>query len=305
MSITLICLVIDDYIIPKKYKKEVINLSLVNMSKLLLEAQEKNYGIGAFSVANMEMVLGAIKAAEELKSPIILQVAQVRLPFSPLRVFGPLMIAASKAAKVPVAVHLDHGLDIETVKEALELGFTSVMIDASMLPIDENIAIVQRVKELAEKYGADVEAEVGQLAGSEDGSVDHEMLYSNPDEVEKLYRKTKLEAIALSIGNAHGLYKNEPKLNFSVLEEARRRVPVPLVLHGGSGISDADFRKCIAGGIRKINVATATFLAVEKAVREYCDGEKHDYFSMSMTMVNGAYENVSRHIKVFQSDNKV
>lgn len=305
MSTTLIGLVINDEITPKNIKKEVINLSLVNMSKLLLEAQDKNYGVGAFSVANMEMVLGAIKAAEELKSPIILQVAQVRLPYSPLKIFGPLMIAASKAAKVPVAVHLDHGLDIETVKIALELGFTSVMIDASMLPIDENISLVKTVKELADKYGADVEAEVGQLAGSEDGSVDHEMLYSNPDEVEKLYLKTNLDAIALSIGNAHGLYKSEPKLNFTVLEEARKKVPVPLVLHGGSGISDEDFRKCIAGGIRKINVATATFLAVENAVREYCTGEKRDYFSLSNAMVNGAYENVSRHIKVFQSDHKV
>jgi fructose-bisphosphate aldolase, class II len=275
------------------------------MSKLLKDASVNHYGVGAFSVANMEMVLGAIQAAEEFKSPIILQVAQVRLPYSPLKVFGPLMIAAAKAAKVPVAVHLDHGLDIDTIKLALELGFTSVMIDASALPIDENIAMVLKVKVLADQYGADVEAEVGQLAGSEDGSVDHEMLYSDPEEVLKLYTKTNLDAIALSIGNAHGLYKKEPKLNFKILEEARKRVPIPLVLHGGSGISDEDFRKCIAGGIRKINVATATFLSVEEAVRQYCKEEKRDYFSMSKAMVCGSYANVSRHIKVFQSDNKV
>ncbi|MFA9378623.1 MAG: class II fructose-bisphosphate aldolase [Lachnotalea sp.] len=280
-------------------------MSLVNMSKLLKEAEGKNYGVGAFSVANMEMVIGAIKAAEELNSPIILQVAQVRLPYSPLMVFGPLMIAAAKASTVPVAVHLDHGLDIKTVKQALELGFTSVMIDASMLPIDENISLVQKVKEIANNYGADVEAEVGQLAGSEDGSVDHEMLYSNPDDVEKLFKSTKIDAIALSIGNAHGLYKKEPKLNFKVLEDARKKVSIPLVLHGGSGISDEDFRKCIAGGIRKINVATATFLSVEKEVRDYCKGENQDYFAMSAAMVLGAYKNVSRHIKVFQSNNRV
>jgi fructose-bisphosphate aldolase class II len=275
------------------------------MSKLLKDASANNYGVGAFSVANMEMVLGAIQAAEELNSPIILQVAQVRLPYSPLKVFGPLMMAAAKASTVPIAVHLDHGLDIGTIKEALDLGFTSVMIDASTLPIHENIALVQKVKELADKYGADVEAEVGQLAGSEDGSVDHEMLYSDPDEVEKLYVKTHLNAIALSIGNAHGLYKSEPKLNFTILEEARKRVPIPLVLHGGSGISNEDFRKCIAGGIRKINVATATFLSVENAVRQYCKGENMDYFLMSKSMVQGAFENVSRHIKVFQSDNRI
>lgn len=274
------------------------------MSVLLKEAEKGNYGIGAFSVANMEMVLGVIRAAEELRSPVILQVAQVRLPYSPLKVFGPLMVAAAKEANVPVAVHLDHGLDMETVKLALELGFTSVMIDASQLPIDENIWLVQKVKKLADEYGSDVEAEVGQLAGSEDGSIDHEMLYSDPEEVEKLYQKTKLDAIALSIGNAHGLYKKEPKLNFKILAEAHNRVPVPLVLHGGSGISDEDFRKCIAGGVRKVNVATASFLSVENEVREYCKGEKHDYFTMSAAMVKGTYENVSRHIKVFQSDNK-
>lgn len=279
-------------------------MPLVNMSQLLKDAQRGNYGIGAFSVANMEMVMGAIKAAEELMSPIILQIAQVRLPYSPLSMIGPLMVAAAEAAKVPVAVHLDHGLDLEVVKQALDLGFTSVMIDASQLPIKENIAIVKQVIEIAKPYGASVEAEVGQLAGSEDGSVDNEMLYSDPDEVEELYKNTKLDAIALSIGNAHGLYKQEPKLNFSILDQVRERVSVPLVLHGGSGISDADFRKCIAGGIRKLNVATATFISVEKAVREYTEGEKKDYFQMSSAMVQGAYENVSKHIKIFQSDNK-
>lgn len=279
-------------------------MPLINMSKLLQDAQKGNYGIGAFSIANMEMVMGAIKAAEELRSPIILQIAQVRLPYSPLSIIGPLMVAAAKSATVPVAVHLDHGLDLKTVHQALEIGFTSVMIDASQLPLDQNISLVQKVKEIADHYGAAVEAEVGQLAGSEDGSVDHEMLYSNPDEVEKLYQSTKLDAIALSIGNAHGIYKHEPKLNFKILEEAQKRVPVPLVLHGGSGISDEDFRQCIAGGIRKLNVATATFLSVENAVRNYCKNEKRDYFLMSDAMVQGAYDNVSRHIKIFQSENK-
>lgn len=283
--------------------KEVINMPIVNMSKLLKSAQKDNYGVGAFSIANMEMVMGAIKAAEELRSPIILQIAQVRLPYSPLGLIGPLMVAAAESATVPVAVHLDHGLTIDTVKQALDLGFTSVMIDASHLPIEQNIQMVQKVKELADRYGSDVEAEVGQLGGSEDGSVDNEMLYSNPDEVELLYQNTKLDAIAISIGNAHGIYKNDPKLNFTILKKTKERVPVPLVLHGGSGISDDDFRKCIAGGIKKLNVATATFLSVENAVRNYCKYEKKDYFVMSNAMVQGAYDNVSRHIRIFQSNN--
>lgn len=279
-------------------------MSLVNMKELLLKAQKEHYGVGAFSVADMEMIMGVIKAAEERKSPAILQIAQVRLPYSPLSFIGPMMISAAEHASVPIAVHFDHGLDYEVIKEALDIGFTSVMIDASQLPIDKNIETVIKVIELAKKYGAAVEAEVGQLAGSEDGSTEQQMYYSNPLEVKELYEKTGVDAIALSIGNAHGLYKSEPKLNFKILEESRKLVPVPLVLHGGSGISDDDFRACIKGGIHKVNIATANFLATEAGARKYCSGEKRDYFALSHSMMSGMYENVVRHMDVFGSAGK-
>ncbi len=279
-------------------------MSIINMSKLLKKAEDEFYGIGAFNVANMEMIMGAVQAAEELKSPIILQVAQVRLPYSPLHILGPMMVAAAKASTVPIAVQLDHGMDLETIKQALDIGFSSVMIDASHLPIEENIRMVQKVKEMSRAYEATVEAEVGQLGGSEGDAVDQAMLHSDPLHVEMLYQNARPDAIALSIGNAHGLYKQEPHLQFDLLLEAKKKVPIPLVLHGGSGISDEDFRKCIAGGMRKINIATATFHSVEHAVRGYCQKEEINYFKMSNAMVQGAYENVYRHIKVFQSDNK-
>ncbi len=279
-------------------------MSLVSMSTILSRAEKENYGVGAFSVANMEMVMGAIQAAEECSSPIILQVAQVRLPYSPLDLFGPLMLAAAKKAKVPVAVHFDHGLEIQAIHDALELGFTSVMIDASHLPLDQNIELVKKVKKLADRYGASVEAEVGQLGGSEDGSVDHKMFFSDPREVKLLHEHTGVDAIALSIGNAHGLYKDEPKLKFGILEETKQIVQVPLVLHGGSGISAEDFRKCIRLGIRKINIATANFLSVEAAAREHCREDKRDYFSLSAAMVQGMKKNVIEHIKIFQSNER-
>ncbi len=274
-------------------------MSLVPMKDILLKAEEGKYGVGAFSVADMEMILGAVKAAEELDQPLILQIAQVRLPFSPLDKIGPMMLAAAKNAKVPVAVHFDHGLDIDVIREALELGFTSVMIDASKCPLDENIRLTSRVKKLAEGYGATVEAEVGQLGVSEDGTGDSSKIHSDPMEVKRLYEETGADAIALSIGNQHGFYKAEPKLNFEILKEADELVPVPLVLHGGSGISDEDFRKCISLGITKINVATATFCAVRDAAKEYLKNEKTDYFSMSNAMMMGAYENIRRHMQVF------
>ncbi len=279
-------------------------MSLVSLSNILSRADREDYGVGAFSVANMEMVMGAIQAAEECSSPIILQVAQVRLPYSPLHMLGPMMLAAARKASVPVAVHFDHGLDVKAIHEALELGFTSVMIDASHLPIDQNIELVKEVKKLADRYGASVEAEVGQLGGSEDGSVDHTMYLSDPGEVKLLYEHTGVDAIALSIGNAHGLYKEEPNLKFEVLEETKKIVPVPLVLHGGSGISAEDFRRCIRLGIRKINIATANFLSVETSARQYCSEDKRDYFSLSASMVEGMKRNVVEHINIFQSKDR-
>ena len=280
-------------------------MALVTMKELLKKAQAGNYGVGAFSCANMEIVMGIIKAAEALKAPIILQVAQVRLPYLPLSIFGPLMVAAAKNAEVPVAVHLDHGLDMDHMQQALDLGFTSVMIDASHDTIDENIRKVKEVKALADKFGATVEAEVGQVGGSEDGSVDIAMMYSDVKDIVRIYEETGLDALAIAIGNAHGFYKETPKLNFEILKEAASKVPIPLVLHGGSGISDDDFRTCIKNGIRKVNVATSTFASTTAAVAEYMSGvEKPEYFAMSKTMMEGAYENVHRLIKVFGSDGK-
>ncbi|TAH72116.1 MAG: ketose-bisphosphate aldolase [Anaerolineaceae bacterium] len=279
-------------------------MPLVQMSSLLSKADTENYGVGAFSVGNMEMIMGAIRAAEEVNSPLIIQIAQARLPYSPLHMIGPMMISAAEKARVPVAVHFDHGLDVDVIGQALDLGFTSVMIDASHLPIDQNIEEVGKVKELADRYGASVEAEVGQLGVDESGIETLGNFYSDPYEVKKLYEKTNVDAIALSIGNAHGLYKKEPKLNFQLLNETKKLVSLPLVLHGGSGISQEDFRKAISLGIRKVNIATANFMSVEQEARNYCKDTKRDYFNLSSRMEKGMYLNVLKHIRIFQSMGK-
>lgn len=279
-------------------------MSLVQMKSLLSQAEAENYGIGAFSVGNMEMVMGAIRAAEEERSPLIIQVAQGRLPFSPLHMIGPMMVSAAEKSSVPVSVHFDHGLDIDVIKQALDIGFTSVMIDASHLPINQNIELVGKVKDLADRYDATVEAEVGQLGVDESGNKTEGTFYSDPYEVKKLYESTNVDAIALSIGNAHGLYVKEPKLNFELLEKTKNMVAVPLVLHGGSGISQKDFRKAINLGIRKVNIATANFMAVEQEARNYCKEEKRDYFKFSSGMEKGMYNNVLEHIRIFQSMGK-
>ena len=275
-------------------------MALVKMKDLLKRAEEKNIGCGAFSVVNMEMVKGAIRAAEELNTPIILQIAEVRLKNSPLHLMGPMMVQAAKEAKVDVAVHLDHGLTFETVDKALELGFTSVMLDASTLPFEENIAKVKTVVEKARKYGATVEAELGLVGGSEDGSCDHGIRCTDPDDAVVYARETGIDALAVAIGNAHGNYPVAPTLAFDVLEKIHEKVDIPLVLHGGSGITDKDFQRAISLGIRKVNIATASFNSLTAHVEKYmASTDKHNFFDLNEAMVQGTYENVKRHILVF------
>ena len=275
-------------------------MALVKMKDLLKRAEEKNIGCGAFSVGNMEMVKGAIRAAEELNTPIILQIAEVRLKNSPLHLMGPMMVQAAKEAKVDVAVHLDHGLTFETVDKALEFGFTSVMLDASTLAFEENIAKVKTVVEKARKYGATVEAELGLVGGSEDGSCDHGIRCTDPDDAVVYARETGIDALAVAIGNAHGNYPVAPTLAFDVLEKIHEKVDIPLVLHGGSGITDKDFQRAISLGIRKVNIATASFNSLTAHVEKYmASTDKHNFFDLNEAMVQGTYENVKRHILVF------
>ena len=214
-------------------------MALVKMKDLLLRAQKENKGCGAFSVGNMEMVKGAIKAAEELDTPIILQIAEVRLDHSPLHLMGPMMLEAARNAKVDVAVHLDHGLKFETIKKALEnllaVQIYPVMLDASRDSFEENIEKTKKVVELAAKYGATVEAELGLVGGSEDGKSDHGIRCTNPEDAKIFCEKTGIDALAVAIGNAHGDYPVAPQLEFGVLEEIHDKTGIPLVLHGGSG----------------------------------------------------------------------
>lgn len=276
-------------------------MALVTMKELLTQAQQARRGVGAFSVGNMEMVKGAIQAAEELDTPVILQIAEVRLKHSPLHLMGPMMVQAAREAKVDVAVHLDHGLTMEIVQKALDLGFTSVMFDSSTYPFEENITRTKAVVNLAAKYGATVEAELGLVGGSEDGSSDHGIRCTDPADAKRFCEETGVDALAVAIGNAHGNYPVAPQLAFDVLEEIHRETGgLPLVLHGGSGITDEDFRRAILLGIVKVNIATASFDCLTEKVSAYMRTEgKHNYFALNEAMVAGVYENVRHHIQVF------
>lgn len=270
------------------------------MKTLLENAEKNNIAVGAFSVGNMEMVMGAVAAAEELNMPIILQIAECRLKNSPLELMGPMMISAAKNSKVDIAVHLDHGLRFETVQKALQMGFTSVMFDGSLLPIADNIQAVKKVRAEADKYGATVEAELGVVGGNEGEGKSHEILCTNPDDAKLFCDETNVDALAVAIGNAHGNYPVLPNLRFDVLDDINNMVETPLVLHGGTGITDEMFQQAIMLGVRKVNIATASFDNLAKYALEYCQPrEKANYFELSSQMAEGVYENVKRHIKVF------
>ena len=278
---------------------------LVNMKELLKDAQDGNYAVGSFSVANMEMVLGVLKAARELSAPVILQIAEVRLKQSPLEIIGPLMVAAAENADTPVAVHFDHGKTEEKIKQALDLGFTSVMFDGSHLPLDENIATTKRIIDIAGKYNASVEAEIGCVGGSEDGSEDIAINCTKPQDAVRFEAETGVDALAIAIGNAHGNYKDVPKLRFDILQKVNEMTNTPLVLHGGTGISPDDFVKCSKNGIKKINIATATFDCVEQSVRQaYEQDAVNGYYDLHLAEIDGAYQNAKKHIMIFGSNNK-
>lgn len=275
-------------------------MPIVKMNDVLNWAEENNCAVGAFSVGNMEMVIGAIKAAEEMNTPVIIQIAEKRLKQSPMHLMAPMMVSAAKNAKVPVAVHLDHGLTMECINSALEYGFTSVMLDGSLLPFEDNVSLTQTVKEQADKYNASVEAELGVVGGNEGDSAEHKILCTDPAKAYEFCEKTNIDCLAVAIGNAHGNYPVLPDLRFDVLEEINNTVDTPLVLHGGTGITDDMFRRAISLGIRKINIATASFDALANAAKEYTSSaEKPDYFTLSPDMADAVYANVKRHINIF------
>ena len=276
-------------------------MPLVPMKKLLLDAEKQQKAVGAFSVGNMEMVRGALRAAEARQEPIILQIAEKRLMHSPLELMAPMMVSAAEHASVDIAVHLDHGLTLDCIDKALGYGFSSVMLDASLLPFEENIAVTKTVVEKAAAYGATVEAELGVVGGNEGDSAEHIIQCTDPKKAAVFVNTTGVDALAVAIGNAHGNYPVLPSLRFDVLEEIHKAVRVPLVLHGGTGITAEMFRQCISLGVRKINIATASFDSLAQYAKAYCDNkpEKPNYFELSACEVEGVYQNVKKHIEIF------
>mgnify|MGYP000468802987 CR=1 FL=1 len=231
---------------------------LVDAASLLRQAARGGWAVGAFNCNNMEILQAIIRAAEAENAPVIVQASQGAIKYAGLEYIAAMALYAARAARVPVAVHLDHGTSFEQVVRCLRAGFTSVMIDGSHLPLGDNIALTRRVVEVARPVGVSVEAELGRIGGAEDDiSVEErEAFFTDPDEAAYFVRETQVDSLAVAIGTVHGRYKGTPRLDFERLRRIRALVDIPLVLHGSSGVPDDAIREAIVCGISKVNIDT-------------------------------------------------
>lgn len=277
-------------------------MSLCSMRELLDLADKNNRAVGAFNVVNMESVRGIVQAAEETQTPVILQIAEKRLAHVPLELAAPMMMSVARESSVHIAVHLDHGSSDQVINKAMAYGFSSVMFDGSILSIGENKKRTAAICKKAASMSINVEAELGVVGGDEGGG-DTKPRYTNPEEVRFFCKDLPIDALAVAIGNAHGHYKGTPHLNFDIVRQIRAITDVPLVLHGGSGISDEDFRKSIDAGIRKINIATTNMDAMLQCTKHYFEvhGSNADFFELTDLLTDAVYKVTLHHIRVFNN----
>jgi fructose-bisphosphate aldolase class II len=284
---------------------------IISFKEMLTDAYRNHYAVGAFNCLGLENVMGAIQAAEELRSPVIIQVAEVQFPYAPVELMAPVFLEVARKASIPVAVHLDHGQSLETCVKAIRLGFGSVMYDGTALSMQENMKITREVTQIAKSVGVYVEAELGKVGntgeneGEGHGLASTADVFTDVDESETFIKNTGIDALAVAIGNLHGKYVATPRLNITRLQEISERNHLPLVLHGGTGTSEEDFKSCIHNGISKINVATAIQLSITEKIQEYLTTcAKPNYIEMKYKMVEATKEVVMYHINLFESNNK-
>ena len=275
---------------------------LVNLRDITAIAKQQNMAIGAFNSPNLESVRAAIDTAEKLNLPVIIDHAEGHESITPLDVIGPVMVTLAERARVPVCVHLDHCEHLSYMHRALEMGFTGAMYDGSTLPYETNVEFGHRAAEMCHDYNCGLECELGSMGAREMGT-GHEnendgegpAIYTDPDQAAEFVAKTGADVLAVSFGTSHGLYKGEPHLDFEVLAEIGKRIDSPLVMHGGSGVSDEDYHKAIDAGIRKVNYFTYGSMNAGKRVADIVDKLRADgsipyYHNVTM----GAYEELCK-----------
>lgn len=283
---------------------------LVNMNEVLRPAKQNKYAIGLFNAVNLELARGIINAAESTRSPVIMGTAEVLLPYGPLEEVSYYLIPMAKKASVPVVVHLDHGLSRELCIKALELGFSSIMYDCSTDSYEDNVRKVKEMADIAHSYGATIEGELGHVGdneGSAEGSdhlADPSKFFTDPKLAKDFVEKTGVDALAIAVGNAHGAYKLPPKLDFERIRTIANTVDVPLVLHGGSGLTDNDFKQAIKEGISKVNIFTdINVAAVEAEFKKFSTMDK-GIIDLIPAAVEAVKQESMKKMKLFGSDGK-
>lgn len=243
----------------------------VDTKQMLLDAQSGHYAVGAFNVENLEFVMAVVAAAQEKHSPVIMQTTPGSVKYASLDYFVAMVHTAAEAASVPVALHLDHGDGFDRCAQAIRAGYTSVMIDGSHVPFEDNIALTASVTRIAQAINLPVEAELGKVGGKEDDGpmVAGENPYTDPDEAEEFVARTHCTSLAVGVGTAHGVYHGTPHIEQGVLKAIRSRLEIPLVLHGTSGVPDDQVAEAIQNGICKVNYATELRQAYSKGYMDY------------------------------------
>lgn len=272
---------------------------LVNFTELLKDAKKNKYGVGLFNTTDTDMLEGVISAAEELRSPVIIGTAEVLLPHGELKLIAPSVIEAAKRATVPVVVHYDHGLTFDRCMEAIKLGFSSIMFDGSAGGEEENIKNTAEMVKICHSLGISVEGEIGHVGNADVGDNETSDMYTTPEEAVSFVADTGVDALAVAIGTAHGAYKTKPCLDIERLKQISSALNTPLVLHGGSGLSDDDFKNTIANGISKVNIYTDLCIAGANAM-----AQGGDYLTIRDRKVEFIKEAVKNKIMLFGSNGK-
>ena len=276
---------------------------LATLADVLPKAQKAKYAVGLFNSVNMELARGILSAAEKTGSPVIIGTAEIFLPLSPLEELSYLLLPMAKKASVPVVVHLDHGLTEENCRRALELGFTSIMFDCSREPYEKNVAMTKEMALLAHSFGASIEGELGSIGSNDDSLEDAEAAgvgcFTDPEQARDFAQRTGVDALAIAVGTAHGSYKLPPKLDFDLIEAIRRTIDTPLVLHGGSGLTDDDFRKAVNCGISKINIFTDLDIAAERAAQQSFKNHPNSLVRSLPAVVEAVERETMKKMKLF------
>lgn len=278
---------------------------LVNMNKVLFPAKQNHYAVGLFNAVNLELARGIIRAAEASRSPVIMGTAEVLLPFGPLEEVSYFLLPMAKKANVPVVIHLDHGLNYDTCVKALELGFTSIMYDCSTDSYEENVRKVKEMAEIAHSYGATIEGELGHVGDNEGSAEDSSYVddpskyFTDPKMAKDYVEKTGVDALAIAVGNAHGAYKLPPRLDFERIRTIAQTVKVPLVLHGGSGLTDTDFKRAIQEGISKVNIFTDINVAAAKAEMSHYSGKNQGITDLIPAAVDAVEQECLKKMRLF------